>query len=134
LTFSLTLRFFLAAAVVVLVALWLVGPVLPVPAGSNQYPPPPTPRPGELSIALSADQLSDRLGMPVRLAPNVLTIGSAAGHVDLVHGKPLAVIAPDDVRRQLQALLDQERARIDMAFVKSVSINSEKLLLIGSAG
>lgn len=127
------LRLLFGLGTLVLVAVWLVGPASSVPTGASQYAPPPTPRANELSVSLSANQLAQRLAVPVAIEPNVLSIGSATGHVDLQLGRAIAVLSEDDLRRALQSVLDQEQARIGLRHVKSVSITPDQLLLIGTA-
>jgi hypothetical protein len=125
-------RLLFAATAVLLVAIALVGGSSAVPPGANQFAPPPTPRPGELAISLSAADLAQRLGVAVELAPNQLTAGGVAGHVDLLRGRALVVLPRDDLRGALQSVLDQEQAHVGLARVRSVAITPDQLMLIGT--
>lgn len=126
------LRGLFAIAVIVLVAIALVGGSAAVPAqGTAQFAPPPTPRPDELSLELTSTELSQRLGTTVHLVPTQLVIDNATGHVDLQHSRPLVFFPAPERRRQLQTLLEEDLARIGMTRVKSVNISEGRLLLIG---
>jgi hypothetical protein len=125
-------RFLVSAGVLVLIGIWFVGGSSAMPPGVNQFAPPPTPRPGEVSVSLSAADLSQRLGVPVSMVPNQLTVNSAVGHVELQRGHAVAVFGPADVRTAVQRLLDAERDRAGLGYVRSVAITDRELLLIGS--
>jgi hypothetical protein len=125
-------RFLISAGVLVLIGIWFVRGSSAMPPGANQFAPPPTPRPGELSVSLSAADLSQRLGMPVSMVPNQLTVNSAVGHVELQRGHAVAVFGPADVRNAVQRVLDAERDRIGLSHVHSVAITEHQLLLIGA--
>ena len=115
----------------VLVLLWVLGANARVPEGASQYAPPPTPRPGELSISFNSADLSSRLGMPVQVVPNQFFVDDVSGHVELREGQAIVVQGDARTRAALQSLLDHELAQRGITYVRSATLTQDQLLLIG---
>ncbi len=115
----------------VLVLLWLLGANARVPESASQFAPPPTPRPGELSVSFSSAEVSRRLGVSVTVMPNQFVLENGTGHVDLVKGRPVVVFGDPALRDRLQSAINSEAARVGITYVRSVTLTQDQLLLIG---